>query len=263
MHFYLPVFALALVSAAAPLSTDQLSNIELQFDDAIVVLSDGETHVMKQNEVEASTAEFNNLAAEDWISAPKDGPTLVGLNTTVEDPNATKSTELSRRAGAGNAQLVVPLPNLDFINWDVAMSPIIQAKDNPASLALSAGQYVANGFTAGGSASLKLVPDFLDMEGHYDRTKTTTATLTGTITFVIPKGKYGIIVSQPRTLRVRGYTWSGRPGGSSADYWQFDFYNDKSYSLNGGTLKWVEGIITTCTSTTYPIKFCKGNGSHR
>lgn len=143
------------------------------------------------------------------------------------------------------------------------MSPIIQTKGSSALLAIASGQSITNGFSTGGSSTLTLVPDLLTATGSYERSKTTAATLTGGITFSIPANRYGIIVSQPCTFRKRGYTWNGRPGSSSAEYWQFDAYNDASFNLNGGTLRWVQGVVTTCTSTTYPIRFCMGNGFHR
>ncbi|KAH7370956.1 hypothetical protein BKA66DRAFT_444366 [Pyrenochaeta sp. MPI-SDFR-AT-0127] len=269
MHFYLPIFALALVSAAAPLSADQLNGLELQFDDAIVILSNGETHVMKQSEIAAFEEALGVSYGEDLISnpldvsAPAELDTTVELEDTVDDLNSTKSSGLTRRAGAGDVRLVVPLSNQDFINWDVPMSPIIQTKGDPATVAIASGQQIANGYTAGGGATLQLVPEFLAIEGHGDKVHTTTATVLGTVTFTIPRQKFGLVVSQPRTFRKRGFVWNGRPGRSSADYWQFDSYNGATFNLNGGQLKWVHGIITTCTSTTYPVKFCIGNGFHR
>lgn len=247
MQFIFPILALAFAAAAAP--TDQLKNFELGPDDALVILSNGEKHVIKKTALNAFDASLTNPADISWDGKPP----------ATNDSGALNTTDLFRRGASGSIDLVVPLENQEFLNWDVAMSSVVHAKDAPATVAISAGQSIANGFSAGGGVSLTLVPDFLEVSGKVDTTQTTTATVTGTITFTIPQGKYGAIVSNPRTFRSRGYTWSGTPGSAQADYWQFDSYNNETFQINGGTLAWVQGVVSTCTGDSYPLKMCLGD----
>ena len=87
---------------------------------------------------------------------------------------------------------------------------------------------------------------------------TWTSSYTAAYTFTIPAGMYGVVVSNPKTVRYSGFVASGCIGeaiGTKTTY-MADTYTSKAY----GGLSWVDGPISLCTSKEYPIKNCIGDG---
>lgn len=90
----------------------------------------------------------------------------------------------------------------------------------------------------------------------YSETWTTTETTT--FTFNVPSGQYGLVVSNPYTHRVAGNVLSGCTDSPTSDAFTVDSYTSATY----GSLSWVEGPITLCNSSTYPVPYCVGSGTH-
>lgn len=248
-----------LLGVAAPLNNTTGNDLALGADDAIVILSDGEMHIMKKDEVRAFAEEVKGVNLTDpsvaeWSSLP------VGNETTADgSPDSLPTTgSLYVRYTSGDENLIVPGISYQFLGWDIPMSSVVHAKDHDATVALTSGHMIANTITASGSATLALVDRFLSVTATASYAHAVTASVSGAITMTIPAGKYGLIVSEPWTNRVTGYDWSGQPGHPSSQFWYADSHQDATLELCRGTLKWVKGVITTCTSDSYPIKRCVG-----
>lgn len=91
---------------------------------------------------------------------------------------------------------------------------------------------------------------------QYSNTYTTTDTQT--FSFNVPDGQYGVVISNPYTHRVAGNVLSGCTDSPSSDAFQWDTYTSQSF----GDLEWVQGPISMCNSSTYPVPFCVGSGTH-
>ncbi|TQN72407.1 hypothetical protein CSHISOI_03092 [Colletotrichum shisoi] len=129
----------------------------------------------------------------------------------------------------------------DFLDWDVQMSAVWGARQAPVLIAVS-HRYQAIGI------SLKA-----------DYTKTWTTIDTTTITYTVPLGYYGTIISQPWTHRVSGNVYMS----CGTDNWQKGTFMANSHtSQNYGGMDWVTGVMRLCASKTYPIPYCEGSGSH-
>lgn len=89
--------------------------------------------------------------------------------------------------------------------------------------------------------------------------ETWTSSYQSTISFPVPKGKYGAIVSNPFTTRYTGRVDIGCIGYPSESYeFQADAYTSRSY----GEMDWVDGVISLCTGDTYPLQKCIGEGTN-
>lgn len=278
----LPLLPILAVSAA-PTSIQGATDIDLQEDDAIVLLNDGGMLLMKQHEVDQFAASLaidplfdgvipenpflNSTDLMDMDNSDDSGNSGNSDNSDNSDDsdnsdglNSSNGT-LAKRGGWGNVELVVPGKKLTFLDWDVAMSPVVDAHAGEVSIAITDGKMIADSITGGGGATLNLIPDFLSLNGNVNKGKTTTSSVSGTLTFKVPKGYVGAVVSRPLTHREYGWVWRGRPGFGHAEYWQSDTHEDSTFHIGRGTLKWVKGVITVCLGHKYPLPRCHGKGS--
>ena len=89
--------------------------------------------------------------------------------------------------------------------------------------------------------------------------ETWTSTYTQAYTFTVDPGYYGVAISQPYVRRVEGNYLSG-----CTDSWTETPFTSNTYtSKSSNGLDWVEGLIKLCNSTTYPVPYCNGEGSHK
>ncbi|KAJ0421251.1 hypothetical protein BJY00DRAFT_323298 [Aspergillus carlsbadensis] len=188
------------------------------------------------------------------LSPPADS--LPKFIKTGGDVYSSPSRRLSKRSGA---QFIIPLPDEEFLGWDIPMSQIVHANEADATVAMAQGQSVANSITVGTSFQAT-VEKFLQIGTKIDYAHTETATLTGTVTMTIPKNRWGAIVSNPLTFRKRGYVFSGQPGSAQYEYYQADSFTQDTYSYGQNSLSWVKGVVTTCLGDSYPLKRCVGDG---
>lgn len=91
-----------------------------------------------------------------------------------------------------------------------------------------------------------------------DTSETWTTTDTLTYNFNVPNGQYGVVVSNPNTHRVTGNVLSGCTDSPTSDPFTSDSYTQQE--SNG--LTWVQGPIHLCNSSSYPIPYCVGTGTH-
>lgn len=91
-----------------------------------------------------------------------------------------------------------------------------------------------------------------------DTTETWTTTDTLTYNFNVPNGQYGVVVSNPYTHRVAGNVLSGCTDSPASD----GFTSDTFTTQQSNGLTWVKGPIHLCNSSSYPIPYCVGTGTH-
>lgn len=221
------------VASAAPRPEDT----PLSFDDIILFGESGETSVIKESQ-------YQEIKARGLLQ-PASAPLAVKARTNNNNKRCDESEE------------VQVLTDESFLNWDVAMSPVVSSSGGGVTVGVSSGYSIANSVqvTAGVSATIESVLG-LTMSVSYSESWTTTEG--STISYTLPDNNYGLIVSQPMTHRVTGNYISGCTDSPTTTGFTSDTYTSQSY----GNLEWVTGVIRLCNSTTYPVPYCIGTGSH-
>ncbi|PWY90014.1 hypothetical protein BO70DRAFT_426411 [Aspergillus heteromorphus CBS 117.55] len=221
-------------------------------DEAVIFLKNGTSTTVKKADLASHLHGLNFLPANATSALPR-------VIKTDSPPSRNNNTTHAKRGSS--TTLIVPLSDLDFLGWDVSMSTVVHANEAAATVAIAAGQMIANSVTTGTSADFTLVKDFLSVSTSTSYQDTTTSTLTGTVTMTIPENRWGAIVSNPLTHRKRGYVFTGEPGSGTFSYYQADSFDDATFSYSGGSLAWVKGVVTTCLGDTYPLPKCEGDGT--
>ncbi|KAF4998974.1 hypothetical protein FGRMN_2773 [Fusarium graminum] len=222
---------ISLVSVSQAAATTKF----LSADDVIVLKTDGTSQIMK-------AADLEHLETAPAIRS-----------------SATTKNPLQRR-GCEKSTEVQVLSENEFLNWDVAMSPVISSLGgSKATVSVTSGYSIANSLKTGASFSIPLIKDVLTASLSVDDTQTWTSTQQQSLSFVVPDDHHGIIVSQPYVRRVQGRVIEGCTDSPDKSEFISDTYESQSY----GDLQWVKGIIRLCTSETYPIPYCNGEGSHK
>ncbi|KAL5360548.1 hypothetical protein BJX96DRAFT_175402 [Aspergillus floccosus] len=193
---------------------------------------------------------FSNATADIAHSARK---------LQANGPNNSNGSVGDRPKKRSSAEFIIPLPDEEFLGWDIAMSTITHANEADATVAIAQGQMIANSISVG-TTFTATVEQFLQVATTINYQWTETSTLTGTVTMTIPKGRWGAIVSNPLTHRKKGYVFSGQPGSGQYEYWQADSFTEETYSYGQNSLSWVKGVVTTCLGDTYPLARCNGEG---
>jgi hypothetical protein len=239
-----PLAALALTTGclveAWTIPSSQHKPRELGPDD-IVVIKDGIHRVMKKSQYHAKNAHL-----------------LPRANLTRLIPKSTRTTEapsLSKRCKSQD--IITENPIQTFLNWDVAMSSVVHATVTDATVAVTEGYQVANSIAVSVTATLSTIENFLSVAYGLTVSETWTSTYDAAYTFNVPPGYYGAVVSNPMTTRRTGFIDSGCVGEGQRETYQSDSYSSKAY----GGLSWVDGTISLCTGTEYPLPNCIGDGS--
>ncbi|KAM0356372.1 hypothetical protein HYE67_004938 [Fusarium culmorum] len=230
----IPTTILALLSIASVSQAAAAPKI-LSSDDIIVLKTDGTSQVMKAADLEAleTAPAVKNIAG----SAKKD----------IQRRDCEDSTEIQ------------VLSDKEFVNWDVAMSPVISSLGgSKATVSVTNGYTITNSLKVGASFSIPLIKDILTTSLSIDYTETWSSSQTQSLSFTVPEGHHGIIVSQPYVRRIEGNVIDGCTGDAKEGFVS-DSYESQAY----GNLQWVKGIIRLCSSETYPIPYCNGEGEHK
>ncbi|KAI9931401.1 hypothetical protein ASPWEDRAFT_49779 [Aspergillus wentii DTO 134E9] len=224
--------SLLATATAIPVESDSL-------DDALVLLGDGSTQRIKKQDLSS------------LFTPPREVPHF--LETHANNTNYKRGSDV---------ELIIELPDEDFLGWDTAMSTVTHANEADVSLAIMSGQNIANSVSVSTGVDVTLVKDFLSFSSSIDYQHSVTSLVSGTATLTIPKNRWGCIVSNPKTHRRSGYVYKGTPGGASTfNHYQADSFEDSSYNYNGGKLSWVKGVVTTCLGDKYPLPRCLGQGT--
>lgn len=241
------LLALAGLVSAVPAKQPRI----LQFDDVILPRADGGFDVMKDWEWEDVERRMARRA-EEAIAMEHKRRALAG--ETV--PQGAVTSGLSRRGCEESEELQV-ISDTSFTDWDVAMSPVLGATGGSATVMVSKGYSVASSLAITASEDVS-VPDILKVSLSITATETWTTTDTQTFSFAVPLGQYGVVISNPLTRRVTGNFLSGCTDSPTTT----PFTSDSRTNQTFGELSWVAGPIKMCNSTSYPIPYCIGDGSH-
>lgn len=221
-------------------------------ENEIIVYGSGRLEVMNKTTYADLASKFG-LTSE-GRPAPIDASLLSGNDSSLAN-STDDSSALSKRCS--KIKVFTELPTSTFLNWDVVMSSVISAKEATATVAVTEGYSIANGITVSTSSSVTVIEDFLTVSYGISYTTTWTSQYSAAYTFQVPIGKYGAVVSNPVTTRHAGYLDQGCVGKATRTYYQADSYTSKAY----GGLSWVDGTISLCTSDSYPVNRCLGNGT--
>ncbi|KAI7780212.1 hypothetical protein LA080_016297 [Diaporthe eres] len=234
-----PIALLSLLGAAQALAPPKI----LSPDDVIVPNDDGSYSIMKDYEygIQKSKREMLNKRSK---HSPPTAPSDVGA--------------LERRCD--DTTEVQVLTDTNFVNWDVAMSPVISNTGSSiATIAVTKGYSISNSITVTESSTFTIIPEVLTVSLSIAVATSWTTENSQTFSFWVPAGQHGVVVSQPAVRRVTGNLVSGCADSPKLEPFTSDSYSSQTYS----EMTWVKGPIILCNSTEYPIPFCNGNGQHK
>lgn len=214
----------------------------LQYDDVIVAGRDGSIVVMKDYEYELQEArETLHRRKADLVHIPP-----------------RKEAHTNQRRCDESIEYQV-LSDTNFNDWDVAMSPVIgNIGSTGASVAVTKGYSVANSAYGNNAISRSFLEKLLGVDMPGKGTWTWTTSDEQKFTFQVPQGQYGLVVSNPYVRRVTGNYISGCVDSPSYEPWQTTTYSTQEYT----NMQWVKGPIRLCNSTSYPVPYCIGSGTH-
>ncbi|KAF9767765.1 hypothetical protein IL306_015022 [Fusarium sp. DS 682] len=229
----IPSTLLALISLVSVAQAAAAPKI-LASDDVIVLKTDGTSQVMKAADLEA-------------------------LETAPAIKSKTPSKRNVERRGCESTEVQV-LSEKEFLNWDVPMSPVVSSLDgSKATVSVTSGFTISNSISVGASFGLTILKDILSSTLSIDYTESWSSSQQQSLSFQVPENHHGLIVSQPYVRRVQGNVLNG----CGDDIEKAEFTSDSYESQTYGNLEWVKGIIRLCSSETYPIPFCNGEGEHK
>ncbi|TQN66220.1 hypothetical protein CSHISOI_09280, partial [Colletotrichum shisoi] len=230
-------FLAALGLAAAVLSAPNRPRM-LSADDVILLGHDGTPRIMK-----AAAYEALDTAAAAPVS-------LSSYNTTTTTP------ALARRDCEKSTEIQVTSDE-SFLDWDVAISPVASSRGNSAAtIGVSAGVELGNSLAIGSEITIGIDAVSVSLGVGLDVSWSTS--LEASLEYEVPDGLYGVIVSQPYVRRVAGDVLDGCTDFPRRTPFVADAYESQNY----GALAWVKGVIRLCSSETYPIPYCIGQGAH-
>ena len=245
---YILPTALSRSIAAANLTT-------LTANDIIVYGANGRIEVGPKEKYEYISSQ-DSSAFELTSSTPLDFTSSSFSTSSNPNVSGSRSVELQRR-GCKYQTIIVENTDQTFLNWDVPMTSVVHATGLSSTIQIATGYTLANSIGVSLGATFTLVKDFLSETYSISYTETWTSSTTSAYTFAVEPGNYAAIVSNPRTLRKSGMVYEGCIGdATSMSSYQADSYTSQSW----GSLEWVEGTISLCNGTTYPLPACIGRG---
>ncbi|OLN87204.1 hypothetical protein CCHL11_03713 [Colletotrichum chlorophyti] len=254
MRFTIPLALVALAAAVptpeAPAADDaskllaSLSSKVLDHDDVVIYGVNGQYKIVKE-------AEFQDLVSTGVL-------TYGGENNNKTEARDLSEPRLEARACAGfNAEYQVTGTS-DFLDWDVQISPVFGAQQAPVTIAIARGYQVTNSITVGGEAGISAEGLSAGLKIDFQRQWTTIDTTT--VTYTVPTGYYGVVISQPWTHRIFGNVYTSC---TTSNYVKSAFQgNTHTSQTYAGGLQWVTGVFRLCASKSYPIPYCEGSGYH-
>ncbi|KAK1563965.1 uncharacterized protein LY79DRAFT_573875 [Colletotrichum navitas] len=244
----LPSSLVSLLSLALAASAGSGHPHMLDADDVVVLGRDGSSGVMK-----ASTYEALKHAG-----AITPGPSPAAAPAPSVLRGATSTYNKARRSCKQSSEVQI-LSNTSFIDWDVAISPVVSAVgSNNTQISIGDGYSISNQLkirTKAKHRTISIIKETLQLA--YDAKWQTSQE--NTYRYKISGDMYGVIVSQPLVHRLEGALLSGCTDSPDVEPFEINLYTDQSF----GQLHWVTGIIRLCVNETYPIPFCNGEGLHQ
>ncbi|KAK1998390.1 hypothetical protein LX36DRAFT_718889 [Colletotrichum falcatum] len=240
-----PAF-LSLLGFAAAVFAGPLQPRILAADDVVLLKHDGTSQIMK-------AAEYEALEAATAAAAAPAAPALAAAPLPLHNIDAHG---MARRS-CNQSNEVQVMSDESFVDSDIVMSPLVSSAGGEATVSIEDGFTLSEHLSFHGQITLggpKVVS--VSLNKKFDRTWTTSQT--NTIRFSLPPGRYGVVVSQPYVRRVQGFLLSGCTDSPARTAFEAKTYENQSY----GELSWVRGVIRMCSSETYPIPYCIGDGHH-
>lgn len=246
--------AISLLTAAGLVSAAAVPRALGEHD--IIIFGNGRMEVWNKTSYNLLSAPHNPIFN---LTSPPPTGTFNGTfghhhNGTMGDHNRTE-VAVSKRCSKETIWHLDPVST--FLNWDVIMSSVVNAGANDATVAVTSGYSITNSLGVSSTTELSLVKDFLSTSFTIDYEQSWQSSYSAGYTFTVPAGKYGAVVSNPMTTRHSGSVDVGCVGAAVTSTFQSDSYSSKSY----GDLAWVTGTISLCTSDSYPMKMCNGDGT--
>lgn len=241
----------AVLAASSLVSAAALIPRNIEADEILVFGANGRHEIVKLVDYHAELARTNTTIgrpespfddASSW-EPPIDGEGSDG-----------NSTDIEKRCT--NVRLIVRNKDSDFLDWDVPMSSAFHATASAGTIAVTAGYSISDSISVSSSVDYTFIKDVLSASVGISYTKQWTSTYAAAYTSTVPKGKWGMMVSNPRVYRRSGYAKVGCIGSQRSTYFQADQHFSSDYK----GLAWVQGSISLCTSNSYPIKKCIGSG---
>ncbi|KAK1982982.1 hypothetical protein LZ30DRAFT_589401 [Colletotrichum cereale] len=233
---------LGLTAAAAVFASPLQSRI-LAPDDVVLLNHDGSSQIMK-------AADYEALETAAAAPAPVSAPAPLH--------NVTSAPAIVRR-DCDKSEEVQVMSNETFIDWDVAISPLVSsAGQTMAYVSISEGYKLTDHVRIGGRITLG-GPKVIRVSLRKKLDMSWSTTQTNRFRYGLPPNMYGIVVSQPYVRRIQGNLLSGCPDSPASTPFEANTYESQSY----GNLAWVKGVIRLCSNETYPIPYCIGEGQHR
>lgn len=245
------IIALAGLVSAMPANQPRI----LQHDDVILPRADGGFDIMKDWEWSDVERRLQKEARDAATEAKR--RSVAGEDIPLGALRA-RDAGLQRR-GCEESEEVQVLSDTQFTDWDVAMSPVVGATGGQALLAVSKGYSVSNSVSVSASEDVTIIPDVLKASYSISVSESWETTDSQTFTFYITPGQYGVVVSNPYVRRLTGNYLSGCTDSPTTESFQSDSHSSQTY----GDLSWVTGPIRLCNSTSYPVPYCVGTGSHQ
>ncbi|KAK1635383.1 hypothetical protein BDP81DRAFT_322923 [Colletotrichum phormii] len=228
------VFGLATTVFAAPSRPRMLAA-----DDVVLFGHDGTSRIMKATDYDALET-----------VSPAPAQTL--------SYSATRTPGITRR-GCQQSTEVQVTSDEQFLNWDVAISPIASSlQGSSAGISVSNGVEISNSLAIGSEITIG-GSDIISVSLGMNLDMSWSTSQENSLEFDIPANMYGVIVSQPFVRRVQGNLLTGCTDNPTRASFMADTYESQGY----GQLSWVKGVIRLCTSETYPIPYCIGEGQHK
>ncbi|KAK2053130.1 hypothetical protein LY76DRAFT_525255 [Colletotrichum caudatum] len=227
---------LCLLGFAAAVLAGLLRPQVLAADDVLVLNHDRTSRIMK-------AAHYEALETAAAAAAPAPLANITGAPGVVRR-GCEKSTE------------VQVLSDDSFLDSDVAMSPLVSSAGGDAIVSIEDGFQLSENLKFKGQIEFGRKGVSISLDKKFDRTWTTTQT--NLVRFTLPPNKYGLVVSQPYVRRVQGLVLSGCTDSPTKTPFVADSYDSQAF----GSLSWVKGVIRMCSSETYPVPYCNGDGHH-
>ncbi|KXH30420.1 hypothetical protein CNYM01_00588 [Colletotrichum nymphaeae SA-01] len=228
------VFGLAATVIAAPPRPRTLAA-----DDVILLGHDGTSKIMK-------ATDYNAIE------------TATPIPAQITSYNVTRTPHLTRR-GCQQSTEVQVTSDEEFLNWDIAISPVASSLEgSSAGISVSNGVEISNSLAIGSEITIG-GSDIISVSLGMNLDMSWSTSQANSLEFDIPANMYGVIVSQPFVRRVQGKLLTGCTDDPTKTTFMADTYESQGY----GQLSWVKGVIRLCTSKTYPIPYCIGEGQHK
>lgn len=171
MHFSSSLLLLASAAQilASPLVSrdDTVSTQNLAADDVVVLGADGSASVMKIGDYEALQRRAEQANAETVRRAFADN----------KKARTARKADKAKRSCEESSEVQV-LTDSTFLNWDVAMSPVLSAAGGATVISVSDGYTISNSLSVGASSTLTLLKDVLQVSYTVTYSETWTSSTT-------------------------------------------------------------------------------------